>query len=104
MHIPVAQASMLAELLGLPQYPAPHTLTVFENTAMALQARKTAGVASDAQRLDRLTEQSSGTMITTRSMASMDDEEEAVQRINVILKVSWLGLAQRVLGHAQEEC
>ena len=60
---------------------------------MALQARKTAGAASDAQRLDRLTEQSSGTMITTRSMASMDDEEEAVQRINVILKVSWLGLA-----------
>ena len=61
---------------------------------MALQARKTAGAASDAQRLDRLTEQSSGTMITTRSMASMDDEEEAVQRINVILKVSWLGPAQ----------
>lgn len=65
---------------------------------MALQARKTAGAASDAQRLDRLTEQSSGTMITTRSMASMDDEEEAVQRINVILKVSWLMLAQPGLG------
>ncbi len=65
---------------------------------MALQARKTAGAASDAQRLDRLTEQSSGTMITTRSMASMDDEEEAVQRINVILKVSWLRLAQPGLG------
>ena len=65
---------------------------------MALQARKTAGAASDAQRLDRLTEQSSGTMITTRSMASMDDEEEAVQRINVILKVSWPGLAQLGIG------
>ena len=65
---------------------------------MALQARKTAGAASDAQRLDRLTEQSSGTMITTRSMASMDDEEEAVQRINVILKASELGHAQLGVG------
>eukprot|EP00891_Asterochloris_glomerata_P001672 jgi/Astpho2/1672/fgenesh1_pm.00032_%23_8_t len=62
------------------------------------EARKTAGAASDAQRLDRLTEQSSGTMITTRSMASMDDEEEAVQRINVILKADASGTLEAVKG------
>lgn len=55
-----------------------------------MQGRKIAEVAGAAQRVGRLADQAGGgSMITTKSLASFDDdgEEEVLHRLNVILKV-----------------
>ena len=56
-----------------------------------VQGRKVAEVAGAAQRVDRLAGQAGGgSMVTTKSLASFDgdEDEELLQRLNVILKVS----------------
>lgn len=58
--------------------------------ACMLQGRKVAEVAGAAQRVGRLADQAGGgSMITTKSLASYDDdgEEEVLHRLNLILKV-----------------
>ena len=61
-----------------------------------MQGRKLAEAAGVAQRVDRLADQAGGgSMVTTKSLASFDGEEdegEVLQRLNVILKVSDMGL------------
>lgn len=55
-----------------------------------MQGRKIGEVAGAAQRVGRLADQAGGgSMITTKSLASFDDdgEEEVLHRLNVILKV-----------------
>lgn len=55
-----------------------------------VQGRKVAEVAGAAQRVDRLAGQAGGgSMVTTKSLASFDgdEDEELLQRLNVILKV-----------------
>lgn len=57
-----------------------------------LQGRKVAEVAGAAQRVGRLADQAGGgSMITTKSLASYDDdgEEEVLHRLNLILKVQF---------------
>ncbi len=53
-----------------------------------IQARKAAEVAEAAQRLMRIAELAGGgSKVTLSSLATVDDDSEAMQRINIILKV-----------------
>ena len=64
---------------------------------MSVQARKVSEVAVAAQRLERLAEVSGGgSMITTRSLATIDEEGEALQRLNIVLKADASGTLEAV--------
>ena len=54
-----------------------------------LQARKNAEAVELAMRLDRLQAQAGASMVTTNTLASMDEDESdaALKRFNIILKV-----------------
>lgn len=63
------------------------------------EGRKIAEVAGTAQRVDRLAGQAGGgSMVTTKSLASFDgdDDEEVLQRLNVILKTDASGSLEAV--------
>lgn len=47
-----------------------------------------AGVIEDSQRISRLEEQAGGSMVTSMTLATMDDNGEALQHLNVVLKVA----------------
>ena len=52
------------------------------------EARRLSEAAEQRQRLERLALMSGGgSMITSKSLATGDDDEEALKRMNVILKV-----------------
>ena len=53
------------------------------------QARKNAEAVELAMRLDRLQAQAGASMVTTNTLASMDEDESdaALKRFNIILKV-----------------
>jgi hypothetical protein len=56
--------------------------------ACSLQARKQAEAIEVSARMDRLQAQAGGSMVTTNTLASMDeDDETALKRLNLILKV-----------------
>ena len=53
-----------------------------------MQARKNAEAVELAVRLDRLQQQAGSSMVTTNTLASMDEEDDsALKRFNIILKV-----------------
>ncbi len=53
-----------------------------------MQARKNAEAVELAVRLDRLQQQAGSSMVTTNTLASMDeDDDSALKRFNIILKV-----------------
>ncbi|DBA68950.1 TPA: hypothetical protein ACH3X2_013126 [Trebouxia sp. C0005] len=63
------------------------------------EGRKVAEVAAAAQRVDRLAGQAGGgSMVTTKSLASFDgdEDEELLQRLNVILKTDASGTLEAV--------
>ena len=54
------------------------------------EARRLSEAAEQRQRLERLALMSGGgSMITSKSLATGDDDEEALKRMNVILKVQF---------------
>ena len=68
-----------------------------------LQARKAAEAVELAMRLDRLDAQAGSSMVTTNTLASMDEDENdtALKRFNIILKVrSMLKTPHQQLLHA----
>ena len=53
-----------------------------------VQARKNAEAVELAVRLDRLQQQAGSSMVTTNTLVSMDeDDDSALKRFNIILKV-----------------
>ena len=73
----------------------------FEVCDSETEARKRAEAADTAARLDRLQAQAGDTRVTTMSLASLDDDEgEALQRLNVILKADASGAAEAVKAAA----
>ena len=53
-----------------------------------MQARKNAEAVELAVRLDRLQQQAGSSMVTTNTLVSMDeDDDSALKRFNIILKV-----------------
>lgn len=79
------------------------------------QARRQAEEELERARLTRLAEQASTTMVTTASLASMDDGDsapvDALQRLNVIVKVcnpTWDGpcivVISKLHGAPDVEC
>lgn len=56
-----------------------------------MQARKQAGAIEISVRMDRLAQQAGDSMVTTNTLASMDeDDDTALKRFNIILKASAL--------------
>ncbi|KAK9814669.1 hypothetical protein WJX72_009524 [[Myrmecia] bisecta] len=61
------------------------------------EARKIAEAVEASQRLERLSQFAGSSMVTTKSFASIDDEEsEALQRLNIILKADASGSLEAV--------
>ena len=55
---------------------------------LLVQARKQAEAIEIGMRMDRLAQQMGDSMVTTNTLASMDeDDETALKRLNLILKV-----------------
>lgn len=55
---------------------------------MGVQARKQAEAIEIGMRMDRLAQQAGDSMVTTNTLASMDeDDDSALKRLNLILKV-----------------
>lgn len=90
-----ATPSLAVQMAGLNAVPVAGDefyVCVDENTA-----RKAAELAEDAQRMDRLAASAGGgSIITTKSWASMEDDNEALQRLNVILKTDASGTLEAV--------
>lgn len=56
-----------------------------------MQARKNAEAIELSMRLDRLQQQAGSSMVTTNTLASMDEEDDsALKRFNIILKACHL--------------
>jgi hypothetical protein len=70
-------------------------------SARRAQARRQAQAIESSLRLERLSQQAGGSMVTTKSLASMDEEgvesEGVLQRLNIILKA-------RAAAAARERC
>lgn len=96
----VAQAgpSIAVQVLGLNAVPnAGDEFEVFESETRARQA---AEAIEDSRRLERLAEMAGGgNMVTLSSLASMDDdpdEQQSLQRMNIILKADASGSCEAV--------
>lgn len=93
-----AGPSIAVQMVGLNAVPdAGDTFKVFEDES---EARTAAEQAMDDRRMTRLAEQAGGgSMITLSSLATIDDENvEALQRLNVILKGDASGSVEAVKG------
>ena len=95
----VAEAgpSLAVRITGLSAVPAAGD--GFRVCASEQEARRLAEDAASAARLDRLAEAAGSAKITTMSLASLDDDaggEEALQRVNVILKADAAGAVEAV--------
>lgn len=95
----VAEAgpSIAVQVMGLNSVPtAGDEFCVFESEARARQAAES---IEDARRLQRLADMAGGgSVVTLSSLASMDDEseEQALQRMNIILKADASGSVEAV--------
>jgi translation initiation factor IF-2 len=105
----VAEAgpSTAVMLTGLNAVPAAGD--AFRVAATEQEARRDAEVAASAARLDRLAEAAGSAKVTTMSLASLDDDaggagtgagEEALQRVNVVLKADASGAVEAVRAAA----
>ena len=67
----------------------PSLRQIHKGSVNCLQARKNAEAVELAMRLDRLQAQAGASMVTTNTLASMDEDESdaALKRFNIILKV-----------------
>lgn len=92
-----AGPSIAVQMVGLNAVPdAGDTFRVYENEA---DARAAADSALASSRLQRLADQAGGgSMITLSSLATMDDDVEALQRLNIILKGDASGSVEAVKG------
>jgi len=102
-ELDAAGPSMAALVTGLNAVPAAGD--GFRVCASEQDARRAAEAAQDAARLARLDDASSGSKITTMSLASLDDDEggsgaEALQRVNVVLKADAAGAVEAVKSAA----
>lgn len=92
-----AGPSIAVQVLGLNSVPqAGDEFSAFESEARARQA---AEAVEDSRRLERLAEMAGGgNVVTLSSLASMDDdsEDQALQRMNVILKADASGSVEAV--------
>jgi translation initiation factor IF-2 len=90
-----ATPSLAVQMVGLNSVPtAGDEFYVCEDETMA---RKAAELAEDTQRLERLAASAGGgNIVTTKSWASMDDDSESLQRLNVILKADASGTVEAV--------
>ena len=61
--------------------------TLYMRELVVLQARKFANAIEESIRLERLAEQAGGTMVTSHTFATMDEDGDGLQYLNVILKV-----------------
>ncbi len=84
-------------MIGLDAVPnAGDTFRVFSSEP---EARAAAEEAITNQRLQRLAEQAGGgSMVTLSSLATLDDDVEALQRLNIILKADASGSVEAVKG------
>ena len=65
-----------------------HTRYVLRLGCAGVQARKQAEAIEIGMRMDRLAQQAGESMVTTNTLASMDeDDDSALKRFNLILKV-----------------
>lgn len=92
-----AGPSIAVQMIGLDAVPnAGDTFRAYENES---EARAAAQEAIAEQRLQRLAEQAGGgSMVTLSSLATVDDDVEALQRINIILKADASGSVEAVKG------
>lgn len=93
--VEAATPSLAVQMAGLNAVPVAGDefyVCVDENTA-----RKAAQLAEDAQRMERLAASAGGgSIVTTKTWASMDDDNESLQRLNVILKTDASGTLEAV--------
>lgn len=90
----VAGPSVAVQVLGLDSVPAAgDTFKTFANES---DARSAGDAAKEAIRIARLSELSSSAVVTLSTLATQDDESEALQRMNLVIKGDTSGSVEAV--------
>ena len=92
----VASPSQAVQVLGLDTVPsAGDTFRVYPTEQAA---RESADEAKEIMRLQRLAEMSGANSTTLSSLATFDDDQEALQKMNLIIKTDSSGTLEAVKG------
>ena len=73
------------------------------------EAREAAEMVVDRQRQARMAEMTGGSMVTLSSLATVDEDTEAIQRLNLVIKgdsvrLSWDRRDKRAAGGLGSSC
>ncbi|KAG2490006.1 hypothetical protein HYH03_011472 [Edaphochlamys debaryana] len=92
-----AGPSIAVQLIGLNSVPAAGE--EFEVHASEQEARSAAGEFEEGFKVRRMIEMSGGgSMVTLASLATVDEDQEAMQRLNLIIKADTSGMVEAIKG------
>eukprot|EP00892_Ulva_mutabilis_P000960 jgi/Ulvmu1/10865/UM007_0039.1 len=95
-NVESAGPSTAVSVEGLDEVPAAgDVFRVFKDEA---EARSAAEAEKEAQRTARLAEMSSSTTVTLSTLATVDEDQEALQRMNLVVKADASGSLEAIKG------